>query len=164
MSNDIVSLPHRDLPCSDGSIDPPTPNEMSDLEEHMRSGHIAKSNLCRGCLEAEGPRKIHQGQSVRDVDKATHTLHIDIAGSLPTSDDNDSSFLVGALRLPGLPLAKRSVGLIKSLGARALASANLDQVYWSCAVRYAAQPLLCPAQGSVVFTFEGNSSYTGPGT
>ena len=38
------------------------------------------------------------------MDKATHTLHIDIAGPLPDSDDNYSYFLVGALRLPGLPL------------------------------------------------------------
>ena len=152
--------------------------------------------------------------------KATHTLHIGIAGPLPDSDDNYSYFLV-ALRLPGLPLlidvrllatrtsvevcdklekmasyldslqteglpigetcrakrlhsdragefiapffarflqnhktiyhtfttgddpqangtAERSVGLVKSLAARALASANLDKVYWSCVERYAA--------------------------
>ena len=41
---------------------------------------------------------------VRDVDKATHSLHIDIVGPLPDSDDSYSYFLVGALRLPGLPL------------------------------------------------------------
>ena len=53
-------------------------------------------------MEADGPRKIHR--SVRDIDKATHTLHIDIAGPFTTSDDGHSYFLVGALRLPGLPL------------------------------------------------------------
>ena len=41
---------------------------------------------------------------MRDADKATHTLHIDVAGPLPDSDDNYSYFLAGALRLPGLPL------------------------------------------------------------
>ena len=100
-ASDLVSLPHKDLPCSDGTIDPLTQDEK-DLEAHVRSGHVTKSNNCRGCLEAEGPRKLHRG--VRDVNEATHTLHIDIAGPLPDSDDNSSYFLVGALRLPGLPL------------------------------------------------------------
>ena len=75
---------------------------MKDLEAHIRSGHVTKSNNCRGCLEAEGQRKIHRG--VRDVDTATHTFRIDVAGPLPDSDDSYSYFLVGALRLPGLPL------------------------------------------------------------
>ena len=101
-ASELVSLPHKDLPCSDGSIDPLTQDEMKDLEAHVRSGHVTKSNNCRWCLEAEGPRKIHRG--VKDVDKATHTLHIDIAGPLPDSDDNYSYFMVGPLRLPGLPL------------------------------------------------------------
>ena len=38
------------------------------------------------------------------TDKATHVLHIDIAEPLTRSDDGFSYFLVGALRLPGLPL------------------------------------------------------------
>ena len=41
--------------------------------------------------------------------------------------------------------AERSVGLIKSLAARALSSSSLDPGYWSYAVRYAAQSLLCHA-------------------
>ena len=41
---------------------------------------------------------------VRDVDKATHVLHIDIAGPLNESYDGYVYFLVGALRLPGYPL------------------------------------------------------------
>ena len=41
--------------------------------------------------------------------------------------------------------AERSVGLINSLGARALASAHLGQVHWSFAARYAAQSFLCHA-------------------
>ena len=179
-----------------------------------------------GCLEAEGPRRIHR--TIRDIDKATHVLHIDIAGPLTRSDDSFSYFLVGALRLPGLPLltdarpltsrtsgevcdalsqmvaffealqcegftigettrvkrlhsdrageltapyfarfinnhqtiyhtftsgydpqangtAERAVGLIKSLAARALATANLDSTYWSYSVRHASQCLLCHA-------------------
>ena len=165
---------------------------------------------------------------MRDIDKATHVLHIDIAGPLTLSDDGFTYFLVGALRLPGFPLlidvkllstrtstevcdelekmvaffealqleglpigesprirrlhsdkageftapffarfltnhkmidhtftsgydpqangtAERSVGLIKSLAARALSSSSLDPGYWSYAVRYAAQSLLCHA-------------------
>ena len=193
------------------------------MSEHIRSGHSCKSNLCRGCLQAEGPRKVHR--TVRDIDRATHTLHIDIAGPFTTSDDGFTYFLVGALRLPGSPLlidvrllstrgsaevvmhlnvwlpssnrfkakalpsltpqesnvfttivlvnllllffltnhksiyhtftssydpqangtAERAVGLVKSLAARALATAQLDSSYWSYSVRYAAQSLLCHA-------------------
>ena len=39
--------------------------------------------------------------------------------------------------------AERSVGLIKALAARALATAHLDPPYWSYATRYAAQSLIC---------------------
>ena len=39
--------------------------------------------------------------------------------------------------------AERSVGLIKALAARALATAHLDPSYWSYATRYAAQSLIC---------------------
>ena len=38
------------------------------------------------------------------MNKATHVLHIDIAGPLTLSDDGFTYFLVGALRLPGFPL------------------------------------------------------------
>ena len=76
--------------------------ELRELSEHIISGHTTKSNLCKGCLEAEGPRRIHR--SVREVDKATHVLHIDIAGPLTLPDDGFTYFLVGALRLPGFPL------------------------------------------------------------
>ena len=41
--------------------------------------------------------------------------------------------------------AERSVGLIKSFAARALSSSGLDPSYWSYAVRYAAQSLICSA-------------------
>ena len=41
--------------------------------------------------------------------------------------------------------AERSVGLIKSLAARSLCTSGLDSTYWSYAVRYAAQSLLCQA-------------------
>ena len=76
--------------------------ELTELKAHIESGHTTKSNLCKGCLEAEGPRKVHR--TVRDADKASHVLHIDIAGPFLSSDDGYSYFLVGALRLPGFPL------------------------------------------------------------
>ena len=41
--------------------------------------------------------------------------------------------------------AERAVGLVKSLAARAFATAQLDSSYWSYSVRYAAQSLLCHA-------------------
>ena len=52
--------------------------EQEELSDRIRSGHSSKSNLCRGCLQAEGPRKIHR--TIRDIDRATHALHVDIAG------------------------------------------------------------------------------------
>ena len=41
--------------------------------------------------------------------------------------------------------AERAVVLIKSLAARALATANLDSSYWSYSARHASQSLLCHA-------------------
>ena len=224
--SDHVALPSTDLPASDGSMLALNEEELKELSDHVLSGHVTKSNLCKSCLEAEGPRRIHR--SIRDVDKATHVLHIDIAGPLTLSDDGYTYFLVGSLRLPGLPLlidvkllttrtsaevcdelekmvaffealqtegltigetcrikrlhsdkageftapffakflsnhktidhtftsgydpqangtAERSVGLLKALAARSLASAGLGHEYWSYAVKYASQSLLCHA-------------------
>ena len=97
--DELVSLPWSDLPASDGSIAPLSQPELQKLAEHIDSGHVQqKNNLCRGCLKIEGPRRIHR--TIRDIDKATHTLHIDIAGPLIVSDDGFAYFLVGALRMP----------------------------------------------------------------
>ena len=221
-----VSLPMSFPASSDGEIKPLSSTEQDELKAHVLSGHLTKCHLCRGCLIAEGPRRVHR--TVRDVDKATHTLHIDIAGPITRSDDGYNYFLVGALRLPGYPLlidvrllqtrtsaevchelsrmtayfeslssegfpltdcprirrlhsdrageftapffekflsgrkgiyhtlttgydpqangtAERTVGLLKAISARCLSSASLDESYWSYAVRYAAQSLLCAA-------------------
>ena len=45
--------------------------------------------------------------SIRGIDKATHTLHIDIAGPFAPSDDGYSYLLVGALHLPGFSSSHR---------------------------------------------------------
>ena len=97
-----VALPFIDLPASDGSLLVLNEEELKELSDHIISGHVTKSNLCKSCSEAEGPSRIHR--SIRDVDKATHVLRIDIAGPLTLSEDGFTYFLVGALRLPGLPL------------------------------------------------------------
>ena len=221
-----VSLHLKSFDISDGTIKPLTEAEEKELKEHISSGHLTKSNLCRGCLLSEGPRRIHK--RIRDVDRATHVLHIDIAGPLVQSNDGFYYFLVGALRLPDLPLlidvrllrtrtsvevcaalermtsyfeslsfegfpitdsprirrlhsdrageftapylqkflhnhrsiyhtlttgydpqsngtAERAVGLLKTLGARCLASAQVSEQFWSYAVRYATQSLICSA-------------------
>ena len=221
-----VSLPYIPLNSSNGEVKPLSSEEMEELKQHIASGHLTKSHLCKGCLVAEGPRRVHR--TVRDVDRATHVLHIDIASPLSSSDDGYIYFLVGALRLPGYPLlidvrllqtrtssevchqldvmvsyfesltsegfpltdaprirrlhsdrageftapffekflahrrgiyhtlttgydpqangtAERAVGLLKALSARCLSSSNLGKDYWSYAVRYAAQSLLCAA-------------------
>ena len=97
-----VALPSSALPASDGPLMALTEEELKELSDHIISGHVTKSNLCKSCLEAESPRRIHR--SIRDVDKATHVLHVDIAGPLTFSNNGFTYFLVGALRLPGLPL------------------------------------------------------------
>ena len=55
---------------------------------------MKKSNLCKGCLLSEGPRKLHR--RVRDVDRATHVLRIDIAGPYIESHHGHHYFQVGA--------------------------------------------------------------------
>ena len=95
-SSELVSLPSTSLPVSDGSILPLSQREQEELSDHIRSGHSSKSNLCRGCLQAEGPRKFvgQLGTSIA-YHRATHTLHIDIASPFTTSDDGFTYFLVG---------------------------------------------------------------------
>ena len=51
-----VALPFTDLPASDGSLLARNGEELRELSDHILSGHVTKSNLCRSCLEAEGPR------------------------------------------------------------------------------------------------------------
>ena len=97
-----VSLPFSPISTSDGKIQPLSPEDEKLLREHISSGHLTKCNLCKGCLLSEGPRRMHR--RVRDVDRATHVLHIDIAGPLLCSEDKYFYYLVGALRLPDLPL------------------------------------------------------------
>ena len=75
---------------SNGSILPLSEPELQELAEHVHSEHVKKSNLCRGCLEAAGPRRIRR--TIMDIDKATHTLHIDIAGPPVTSDGGFTFF------------------------------------------------------------------------
>ena len=87
---------------SDGSIKPLSPQEEKELRDHINPGHVKKSNLCKGCLLSEGPHKLHK--RVRNVDRATHVLHIDIAGPYIESHEGHRHFLVGALRLPNRPL------------------------------------------------------------
>ena len=53
-------------------------------------------------MTAQNPRRLRR--RVRDVDKATHGLHTDIAGPVTRSDDGFVYSLVGALRLAGFPL------------------------------------------------------------
>ena len=88
--------------CQMGPSKPLSPQEEKELREHINSGRVKKSNLCKGCLLSEGPRKLHK--RIRDVDKATHVLHIDIAGPYIESHEGHHYFLVGALRLPDRPL------------------------------------------------------------
>ena len=82
---DHVGLPYLSPASSNGEVKPLSTEELEELKAHISSGHLTKSHLCKGCLISEGPRRMHR--TARDVGKATHTLHIDIAGPLTLSDD-----------------------------------------------------------------------------
>ena len=112
-SREHVSLPIDTLNVSDGSIRPLSPQDEKELRDHINSGHVKKSNLCKGCLLSEGPRKLHK--RIRDVDRATHVLHIDIAGPYIESHEGHHYFLVGALRLPDRPLLDASLFKTRTL-------------------------------------------------
>ena len=66
-SSELVSLPSMALPASNGTVLPLNKRGQDELSDHLRSGHSSKSNLRRGCLQAEGPRKVHR--AARDIDK-----------------------------------------------------------------------------------------------
>ena len=54
--SELVALPSASLPTSDGSMMPLNQDELQELNDHVNSGHLTKSNLCRGCLQSEGER------------------------------------------------------------------------------------------------------------
>ena len=212
-SSELVSLPSTALPASNGTVLPLNQIEQEELSDH--SGHSSESNLGRGCLQAEGPRKADR--AVRDIDRVTHILHIDrrsrchfrrwlyllcgwcfkasrfpllidvrsltSRGSVKVCDapegmvvfftslqsegftTTDSSRVrrlhsdrVGEFTAPyferlltnhnsifhtftsgydpqALGTSELAVGLVKSLAAKALATAQLDPSYWSYSVR-----------------------------
>ena len=94
----MCHFPTGTLNVSDGSIKPLSPQEDKELREHINSGHVKKSNLRKGCLLSEGPRKLHK--RVRDVDKATHVLHIDIAGPYIESHEGHHYFFSRGFEAP----------------------------------------------------------------
>ena len=66
------------------------------------AGHLTRCHLCKGCLLAGRPMKFHC--RVWDVDRATHVLHIKIAGHLNSSHKGFHYVFMGALGLSDLPL------------------------------------------------------------
>ena len=44
-----------DIQGNDGTPTPLTPSQVELLREHVRSGHLKKSHLCKPCMGAEGP-------------------------------------------------------------------------------------------------------------
>ena len=80
---------------SDGTPTPLTPSEVEVLREHVRSGHLKKSHLCKPCMEAEGPVRRHVSHSK----KRAGVAHIDICGPLPLSWEGHRYILVLGLRL-----------------------------------------------------------------
>ena len=72
-----------DIQGSDGTPIPLTPSQVELLREHVRSGHLKKSHLCKPCVEAEGPVR----------------RHIDICGPMPLSWEGHRYVPVLGLRL-----------------------------------------------------------------
>ena len=125
-----VSLPFNPLEASDGTINPLTEKEEKELREHINSGHLTKRHLCKGCLLSEGPQRIHR--RVRGVDRATHVLHIGIAGPFNASYDGFHYFLVGALRLPDIPLLNDVRMLRTSTSVEVCAALEKITAYFEC--------------------------------
>ena len=80
---------------SDGTPIPLTPSQVELLREHVRSGHLKKSHLCKPCVEAEGPVRRHVSHSK----KRTGVGHIGICGPMPLSWEDHRYVLVLGLRL-----------------------------------------------------------------
>ena len=78
MASDLVSLPRKDLPCSDGSTYPLSSDEMKELEEHIRSGHVTKSNICRGCLGRRTQKDAQRCERCRQGHSHSVTLYTSI--------------------------------------------------------------------------------------
>ena len=70
----------------------------------------SRSHQLRTCEEEQLMQRVpsirgtQETPRVRDVDRATHVLHIGIAGPYIESHERHHYFLVGALRLPDRPL------------------------------------------------------------
>ena len=62
-SQEHVSLPTDTLTVSDGSIKPLSPQEERSFEI-INSGHVKKSNLCRGCLLQRDPGSSTRGSGM----------------------------------------------------------------------------------------------------
>eukprot|EP00971_Amphidinium_carterae_P252801 5019086-Amphidinium_carterae.3 len=56
--HDFTSSAHLEGVCvsvSSGEKTPFTPEELAELKEHIREGHLTKSHLCRACVLGSGP-------------------------------------------------------------------------------------------------------------
>ena len=80
---------------NDGTPTSLTPSQVELLREHVRSGHLKKSHLCKPCMEAEGPVRRHISHSK----KRAGVGHIDICGPMPLSWEGHRYVLVLGLRL-----------------------------------------------------------------
>ena len=89
--SDLVALPS----AADGSTLPLNEDEVAD---HVNSGHLTKSILCRGCC-------------------------------CSTNHKTTDHIITSRYDLQANGTAERSIGLIKSLAARALSASSLDSLY-----------------------------------
>ena len=77
-----------------------TTGKRASRSHHLRA--CEEEQLMQGVPSIRGSPEAPQ--RVRDVDRATHVLHIDIAGPYIESHEGHHYFLVGALLLPDRPL------------------------------------------------------------
>eukprot|EP00971_Amphidinium_carterae_P299263 5945680-Amphidinium_carterae.1 len=103
----LRSVSHRE-------ITPLTPEELTELKEHIREGHLPKSHNCRACILGSGPIKYNR--TLHSDDRMSHCLHVDLAGPFDQSVDCYKYFMVGILRLPDFPLLIQ-IELLETRGA-----------------------------------------------
>eukprot|EP00971_Amphidinium_carterae_P263535 5228263-Amphidinium_carterae.1 len=118
--NTYAHLEGVGVSVSNGDKTPFTPEELTELKEHIQGGHLTKSHLCRACVLGSGPLKYHR--PLHPDDRMSHCLHMDLAGPFAASVDCYKYFMVGVLRLPDFPLLFQ-VELLETRGAPEIAQA-----------------------------------------
>ena len=116
-----------DVRASGGSEVRASRSVWESLERHQSGGHVNKHPRCPACIKADGPRKVHR--RIEMSEKAPYTLHVDLGGPMGKSIDGKVYILVGALRMPDIPLMVWGIPLTTK-GAAEVMQNVMDMISW----------------------------------